>query len=752
MRTRGARVVVLLFVGVAYLAGALAFLDNRLTDLFFEFADRDATGNAVVVAIDAKSIREIGVWPWPRRLHAKLISVLDGAGTSRAAFAIDFSSRSNEIDDGAFADAIAAAEMQVLLPQFRQAMSSTSAGSTVAVVQPLPRFKTVADVVAMDLRPAEDGKLRSVDAVDAWGGRYVPRISAALAARPVVGTFDLDFGIRPASIPVVSYVDVLNGRIAPDFFADKVVLVGSTAVELGNLLPVPLYGFLPGVLVEALAYESIVQGRPLQRLPLYVGLVGALIAFFTIASLLSRWRWHGGVALMVAAVSIVLLGDWALYVSAATILDAAPFLVAIVAAYLLAVFDEAGRLARALYAQRVSAEYNRALTSAVVQHSFDGILTVNPDGTVRNFNLAAEQIFGFDKEDVVGRDASVLFPFSRDGGYVGDVLGFLKGRAEFSGNEEPVETVGRRSDGQIFPMELSVVEPHLQFEKRGLRRQEDVASVLVCTVRDISRRKAAEDKVRRLNEELEVRVIERTRQLEEAQQELVEQERLATLGRLIATITHELRNPLGTIRNSVRYIRKWDVSGELQDVSERLDRNVVRCDRIITELLDYSRERPIVVEEVAIDTWLRQVIEEYAIPDDVALQWEIGVDHPAIAIDATRLSLAITNVVENACQAMQEIGEEVGSEKRLTVRRRTTDRQVVIEISDSGPGIPAPDLERIFEPFYSTKGFGVGLGLPLASSVVAQHGGAIEVSSEMGEGTTLTILLPIHRDDAVNAA
>ena len=171
------------------------------------------------------------------------------------------------------------------------------------------------------------------------------------------------------------------------------------------------------------------------------------------------------------------------------------------------------------------------------------------------------------------------------------MLGFLRGRAKHTGDEEPIETVGRRQSGDVFPMELSVVEPKVQIEDHRPKGIEEPENILVCTVRDISRRKAAEEQVQQLNVELEQRVHERTRQLEEAQKELVKKERLATQGQLTATVSHELRNPLGTIRNCVRFIRKVNVVDTVDDVVDRLERNVMRCDRIIAELLDYSRER-----------------------------------------------------------------------------------------------------------------------------------------------------------------
>ena len=754
MKVYATRLAVFVMVAVAYVGGGLNFLDNSLSDLSFRVADRSASGNVVVVAIDSKSITEIGVWPWPRRLHAELVSRLDAAQVSRLGFLIDFSSRSTSDDDRALAEAIAQSTASVTLPIFRQSVATAGEAKSILETKPIPQLQSVAEIAHINLNPAPDGRIRRVEAIDTWGGLRLSRVAARLANRTVPESFYLDFGIRAESIPVISFVDILSGRFDAAALAGKDVLVGSTAVELGNHLPVPVGAFLPGVMVEALAFEAIIQDRTLQRLPLWVGLIGALLTVWITAPLFVRWSWYGGLVAL-AMLSTVTVGlAHGLYAQQAMLFDAAPVLAAAFMSYFIAVFGQLNRLARDLYAQRLAVEYRRALTSAIVQHSFDGILTINLNGEIRNLNMAAEQIFSCRKEDLIGVDVSGLFPFSDDDGYVGDVLGFLRGRAAHSGSEEPIETVGRRRDGQVFPMELSVVEPKLQPEKRGLRPTPEGSGLLVCTVRDISQRKAAEDKVRQLNEELEQRVLDRTRQLEDAQQELVEQERLATLGRLVATVSHELRNPLGTIRNSVRYIRMWDKASALREVVERLERNVVRCDRIITELLDYSRDRPLDAEALPIDSWLRHVIDEFSIPDDVALSWTPSADEPEVAIDAIRLSLAINNILENACQAMEgvERGNVLEKTKRLSVTRLHVDDRIVIRISDTGSGIAPTDLDRIFEPFFSTKGFGVGLGLPLASSVVKQHGGDIEVNSELGKGTAVTIWLPINRDSEENAA
>ena len=264
MKVHAVRLAVFAMVAVAYLGGGLNFLDNSLRDLSFRVTDRSASGNVVVVAIDSKSIAEVGVWPWSRRLHAELVSRLDAAGVSGLAFLIDFSSRSTNLDDRALAEAIAQSTSRVTLPEFRQPVVTEGNATSILETKPIPPLRAVAEIAHINLYPAPDGRIRHVEAVDTWGGQSLPRVAAKLAAtnlneRAVPESFHLDFGIRPESIPVVSFVDVLNGRFAAAEMAGKDVLVGSTAVELGNHVPVPVGAFLPGVMIEALAYEAIIQ-------------------------------------------------------------------------------------------------------------------------------------------------------------------------------------------------------------------------------------------------------------------------------------------------------------------------------------------------------------------------------------------------------------------------------------------------------------------------------------------------------------
>jgi len=258
---------------------------------------------------------------------------------------------------------------------------------------------------------------------------------------------------------------------------------------------------------------------------------------------------------------------------------------------------------------------------------------------------------------------------------------------------------------------------------------------------DILEHKQTEQKLERYRFQLEEIVRERTEALENAQSELIKKERMAMLGELIGTVSHELRNPLGTIRGSLFSIQKRVDSQEydrLPDIIQRAERNIVRCDRIIEELLDYSRNRTIEATEIKIDPWLREVFDEISELNEVECQWVLEAN-TTLNLDLEQFRRVLINVVTNAVHAMNE-PESPG--KTLTITTTADEDVVEIVITDTGVGIAPDVLARIGEPLFSTKGFGVGLGVPIIEEIVATHGGTVTYDSKVQEGTRVCIRMP----------
>ncbi len=258
---------------------------------------------------------------------------------------------------------------------------------------------------------------------------------------------------------------------------------------------------------------------------------------------------------------------------------------------------------------------------------------------------------------------------------------------------------------------------------------------------EVLARSRAENELQQHGEQLEELVDMRTGQLRDAQGDVVKNERLAMLGRVTATVSHEVRNPLSTIRSSLYTLRQLieEPSEHIDQVLERAERNIVRCDRIIEELLDYTRQRQLDMELTNVDEWLAEVFDDIDIPRQIELirSFDCGRYVP-MARDYVRR--CVINVADNASHAMTFADDPERMELRVSTFVRG--EGVAIEFADRGPGIPPQQISKVFEPLYSTKGFGVGLGIPIVKQIAERHGGRFELASAEGEGTQATIWLP----------
>lgn len=281
---------------------------------------------------------------------------------------------------------------------------------------------------------------------------------------------------------------------------------------------------------------------------------------------------------------------------------------------------------------------------------------------------------------------------------------------------------------------------------RGFFNESGELEFLQGFISDVTQQKNAQEELDRHRNDLEELVNIRTNELRLAQDELVKKERLATLGQLTATVSHELRNPLGAIRPSLYLIgKRIDLKERrIGEAFERVERNIERCDQIIDELLDFTRITELNRKPVEIDNWLREVIRELHITDGVTVIEDFQLEGQKLNLDSSRFRRAVINVIENACHAMfvNSQPDKIQSGACLTVSTCLNKNRVEIAVSDNGDGIPEDVLPKIFEPLFSTKGFGVGLGLPAVKQILNQHDGGIEISTQQEQGTTMVLWLP----------
>jgi two-component system NtrC family sensor kinase len=255
-----------------------------------------------------------------------------------------------------------------------------------------------------------------------------------------------------------------------------------------------------------------------------------------------------------------------------------------------------------------------------------------------------------------------------------------------------------------------------------------------------------EGELRGLTHDLERQVDERTADLKKAQAQLVQSEKLSSLGRLSASIAHEINNPLAGILTFAKLIVRTIEGGPIDEAGKRtlvknlllVQRETERCSAIVRNLLDFARERPLTLRDVSVNAVVEEglsLIAHQVQIQGVTIEKALG-DIPVVLADFGQLRQAFVNLALNACDAMGKGG-------KLSISTRVDGQEVELVAADTGPGIPKENLPRIFDPFFTTKEKGTGLGLSVVYGIVQRHGGRIEVHSEPGQGTTFVIHLPV---------
>jgi EAL domain-containing protein (putative c-di-GMP-specific phosphodiesterase class I)/CHASE2 domain-containing sensor protein len=272
-------------------------LDEDLRAFRDSLHPRAASGNVVVVAIDARSLAEINHWPWSRSVHAQLISRLAAAHTRIAAFDVDFSSPSAPADDAAMALALASAGGTFVLPTFRQTEQS---GKTSPYENlPIPAFRAHAFLASVNIQPELDGMVRQYETGVVTAHVVRPSMAAMVAesAGSLKRSVTIDSSIDPATIPRISSVDIIKGRVPDALLANKRVIIGATAVEIGDRYAVPRHGIVPGVIIQAMAAETLLQGSDLIN---YGGapLLVAALAILLISCRVRGSKWRAGLLLL----------------------------------------------------------------------------------------------------------------------------------------------------------------------------------------------------------------------------------------------------------------------------------------------------------------------------------------------------------------------------------------------------------------------------------------------------------------------
>jgi PAS domain S-box-containing protein len=352
-------------------------------------------------------------------------------------------------------------------------------------------------------------------------------------------------------------------------------------------------------------------------------------------------------------------------------------------------------------------------TENILASLTNGIVTVDLDGRVVTLNPAAEKLTGFFAGEVTGRYCTELFAQTSE---IGEML------METLANHVPVSGVNltlKRRSGVELPVEVSTAP---------LKGAEGKDLGVVAVIRDLTIVRELEGQLRR-------------------------SDRLAALGSLAAGLAHEIKNPLTSVLTFSRHVaRRFDDPNFRERFQRVVPRELERINRILERLLELARPVPATFTRIRVAPLVDRAVDLFANEIEsqhVQVIREYARDVPPVAADEESLYRAIINLVSNALEAMGSSGgrlglrvEWAGPTAAFRPPRRST-RHVVIEVSDTGGGIGPEDAERLFNPFFTTKDRGTGLGLAVTHKIVEDHGGVIDFQSVPGVGTTFRIALPL---------
>ena len=355
---------------------------------------------------------------------------------------------------------------------------------------------------------------------------------------------------------------------------------------------------------------------------------------------------------------------------------------------------------------------------AVIDSAHDAIIAIDARGAIETFNKAAQRIFGYTPDEVIGKNVSLLMPqpYQREhDGYIDRYL--TTGVAKIIGTGREVQA--QRKDGTVFPVDLSVGEMKVG-RQRGF----------IGIIRDITARHLAQRQVRELNAEM------------------LHISRLSAMGQLSSSIAHEINQPLAAVANYIEAARhmlanagQGPVPGRAIELMEKAGGQAERAGQIIRRLRSF-------VEKGAterVDEDLSKLVEEASMlatigakVDSIAVTHELARDLPPVRIDKVQIQQVVVNLVRNAIEALGGV-----ENRALTVRTMLrSDNELEVAICDTGPGIAPEIADQLFKPFVSTKTGGMGIGLSISHSIIEAHGGRLWVEPNPGGGTIFRFVVP----------
>lgn len=724
-RWRGAAAVVVGLIALSLdLSGLLVPLDRFLLEARFSLQDRTADSSLVLVEVDAASIDRIGFWPLPRTVYVSAIDRLLEGQIETVAIDLDFSSRSLDREDAALTESVRRWGNRVVLATYGQRASALEETSAV-ISQPIAPLDTLAELATVNVFPDSDGRIWRYP-VGQWVGRDFKAAIAVILAG--TGNFEsndflVDFSIDPATIPRVRLADLIAGTVSIPAGATRAI-IGTTSIDAGDRLTVPVYGNISGVELQAIAYSSIVLNRMLQSTGLPVTIAGLSLLMWLCHFLIRLDWWQASVALLGVAV-VIFATALALQDVAPVAVDIGAWLSAVAIWLLVTLMGRLEEQGRAIAHQHGQAVLRDALLRTVVQENFDGVLITDTEEKIEWLSPAGANLLNQPAKALVGKSLIDHVPIFA-------LLGSEMGEANVVRRE--VEYRIEESDPLI--LEVVVGTTRVVLPPRVFWAEPVEQLFRTYIFQDVSMRRAAE-KTQRL-------ALEERERIQRAKSDF------------LSNMSHELRTPLNAIIGFADVIETEQMgpvgTKAYKEYAGLIGQSGTMLLEVINTILEVSRvdagmlktsDGEVNLADIA--HWCSQLAPGFARGGKREIEVLVEYGVPIVVCDELLMRQAIINLLPNAYKFTEENG-------KVTVRVGSTlNGLAFIEVADDGIGIDQENLTQLFEAFYQVEGAfarrhaGSGLGLYLVRRYVDIHGAEIKIKSEPGVGTAIRIIFPLKR-------
>ena len=740
----------------------------RTVDLRFRLrGTRPVKTPIAVVFIGEDSIAAYGRWPWTWDYHALLIDALQRAGARLVLFDILFAEAPSRLDEQMLARAARKAGNVQLISSFARLLAPDPSGDDrlitgSALTEPLAAVGAAAAGVghANAIRDADGGTRRIPLVVRREGALYPAaslRAATAVLGVPwaavrLTGGGDLELrapGKSPLLVPVdadgmtpvdfaggleafpvqYSFRQVLEADAHPgagvvdlSLLKGRVVIVGVTFAGNADLQPTPFSTTYPMFLIQATMIDNLLRGEFPRRPPGWAALVVCLALGVALGALTFSFRPVASLAVTALAGVGYAVGATLAFIHGGWLVPIVAPLTAIVAAYVLVTTAQYVEVR----AEKVRVFERLTYLGHLVESAAEAIFSFDPSGNIDSWNGGARRLFGWEKQEALGRRWDFLLT---DGarGPVGAALALLAS----GGEPKSFETLLVAKDGRAIPVEIAF-------------------SAILDSAGNVVGTSA-----------ISLDLTEKNRMIEV----LIQSEKLAEIGRMGSGIVHEIKNPLTSIMMmSDIIVATKGLPEKTLKYADIIQKEAQRILRLSQNILSFARPQKPEMKATDINRVLEDTLGlvEYELKKGkVKVHPALDPAAPPVWGDGEKLKQVFLNLIVNATHAMPEGGElEVSTFgpgavlpplprggagwSRATAGEPPAGPGVGIRIADHGSGIPAQIIEKIFEPFFSTKseGKGTGLGLYISRNIVLEHRGRLEVASEVGAGTVFTIVIP----------